>query len=99
MQDNQAATHRWPDNPPPARFIVHVPVTADSLDAAARLARVLARRAATVPGTDPGDMTVSHVDEQIVQHRLFCGLRLPWRRRCGLPSGHDGICQAVVRGS
>ena len=99
VQDNQAATYRWPDNPPPTTFVVHVPVVAGSLEAATRLARVLARRTATVPGTEPAAMTVSHVGDEGVRHQVFCRLALPWRRHCGLPNGHEGACRAVVRGS
>ena len=96
MHDNQPAEHRWPDNPTRARFVVHLPVAAEDLQEAVRLARLLAHRVAPVRGAAPGEATVSHIDEQGVHHRVFCDLPLAWRRRCALPAGHDGRCHGAV---
>lgn len=99
MHDNQPGRQRWPEGRPGARFVVHLPVAAGDLPSAVRLARVLAHRAATLPGAEPGETTVSRADDLDVQHRVFCHLPLAWRRRCGLPAGHHGSCQATARSS
>jgi hypothetical protein len=74
------------------RYVIHLPVIAADLPAAQRLARVVGRWMTVLPMTDPGELTVSAEDEQLVRHRVFCDLRLPSGRRCVLRDGHDGEC-------
>ena len=75
-----------------ARFVVHLPLVAADLPAALRLARVLAHRAATLPGADCDGATVSRYGDQEVSHPVFCNRLLPHSRRCRLTSRHQGPC-------
>ncbi|WDZ86965.1 hypothetical protein [Micromonospora cathayae] len=74
------------------RFVVHLPVVVADLDAAGRLARMVARSLSYLPMVDPGETTVSYEDEQGVRHRVFCDRRVSTGRRCLLAAGHDGDC-------
>lgn len=81
-----------------ARFVVHLPVVASDLAAAARLARALTRTLGHLPQVDPGDTTVSEEDNQGVRHQVFCDRPVPGGRRCLLRPDHDGRCaRRVVR--
>jgi hypothetical protein len=79
------------------RYVIHLPVTANDLTAAQRLARMLARWARILPAADPGDVTVSAEDDQRVHHRVFCDARMPGGRRCLLRADHDGDCSRRLR--
>ncbi|KXK63278.1 hypothetical protein AWW66_04040 [Micromonospora rosaria] len=80
------------------RFVIHLPVVAGDLTGAVRLARVVARWAAVLAQTDPGEITVSYEDGQGVRHRVFCDARLAGGRRCVLRADHDGACTRRVPG-
>ncbi|MEU8405655.1 hypothetical protein AB0C19_05585 [Micromonospora sp. NPDC048842] len=79
------------------RYVIHLPVVANDLAAAQRLARVIGRWMLVLPMTDPGESTVSEEDRQCLRHRVFCDLRLPGGRRCLLHDGHDGNCTRRLR--
>ncbi|MET7373459.1 hypothetical protein [Micromonospora arida] len=79
------------------RYVIHLPVVANDLPAAQRLARVIGRWLLVLPQTDTGETTVSAEDHQNVRHRVFCDLRLPGGRRCLLRDGHDGDCSRCLR--
>ncbi|MFB9236293.1 hypothetical protein ACFFWC_12155 [Plantactinospora siamensis] len=79
------------------RYVIHLPVVVRDVEAARRLARVVARWTAILPQTDPGETTVSAEDDQGVRHRVFCDARLPGGRRCVLPADHDGNCARRLR--
>jgi hypothetical protein len=74
------------------RFVIHLPVVANDLLSAQRLARVVAHWTHVLPQTDPGGTTVSAEDDQNVRHRVFCDRLLAGDRRCLLRAGHDGPC-------
>lgn len=74
------------------RYVIHLPVVANDLPAAQRLARVIDRWMLVLPMVDPGETTVSEEDRQCVRHRVFCDLWMPGGRRCLLRDGHDGDC-------
>ncbi|MEW2427032.1 hypothetical protein AB0877_03365 [Micromonospora sp. NPDC047644] len=79
------------------RYIIHLPVVANDLPAAQRLARVIGRWMLVLPMTDPGETTVSEEDHQLVRHRVFCDRRMPGGRRCVLRDDHDGHCSRRLR--
>ncbi|MER7585929.1 hypothetical protein ABTW72_00145 [Micromonospora sp. NPDC127501] len=79
------------------RYVVHLPVVANDLAAAQRLARVIGRWMLVLPMTDPGETTVSEEDHQLVRHRVFCDLLMPGGRRCLLRADHDGPCSRRLR--
>ncbi len=79
------------------RYVVHLPMVASDLDAAKRLARVIARWSRLLPQVDTGEITVSGEDEQGVHQRIFCDRLLPGGRRCLLRAEHDGPCTRRVR--
>lgn len=74
------------------RFVIHLPVVVADLDAAGRMARMVARSLSYLPMVDPGETTVSYEDEQRVRRRVFCDLPMPNGRRCLLAADHDGDC-------
>lgn len=74
------------------RWVIHLPVVAEDLLSAQRLARVVAHWTQVLPQTDPGGTTVSAEDEQNVQHWVFCDRRMPNGTRCRLRPDHDGGC-------
>ncbi|MEV6800211.1 hypothetical protein AB0M91_17955 [Micromonospora rifamycinica] len=74
------------------RFVVHLPVVAEDLVAARRLARVITRALRFLADIDRGGTTVSREDTQSVHHWVYCDRRLAGRRRCSRPADHDGGC-------
>ena len=74
------------------RFVIHLPVVANDLVSAQRLARVVAHWTHVLPQTDSGSTTVSTEDEQNVQHWVFCDRKMASGLRCLLRPGHDGEC-------
>ncbi|MFX0591268.1 hypothetical protein [Melissospora conviva] len=73
-------------------YVIHLPVRVDDLDAATVLARVLAERLGSLTEFDAGETTISTVDDQTNQLRVFCDLLLPDRSRCPQPYDHSGAC-------
>ncbi|HEY0696532.1 MAG TPA: hypothetical protein VGD43_01840 [Micromonospora sp.] len=73
-------------------YVIHLPIRADDIQAATRLAYSVAGSLAFLPELDPGETTVSTVDDQNNRHRVFCDLPLPDRSRCPQPFDHPGPC-------
>ena len=73
-------------------YVIHLPVRVDDLDAATLLARVLAERLGGHTEFDAGETTISTVDDQTNQLRVFCDLLLPDRSRCPQRYDHSGPC-------
>ncbi|MFI1194247.1 hypothetical protein ACH4T9_13440 [Micromonospora sp. NPDC020750] len=79
------------------RFVIHLPVVANDLLSAQRLARVVAHWTHVLPQTEAGGTTVSAEDDQNVRHRVFCDRILSGGRRCLLRPDHDGGCSRRPR--
>jgi hypothetical protein len=79
------------------RYVIHLPIVANDLPAAQRLARVVGRRLLVLPWTEPGGTTVSAEDDQNLRHWVFCDAMTPGGRRCLLPADHDGPCSWQLR--
>ncbi|RZU75517.1 hypothetical protein EV384_4061 [Micromonospora kangleipakensis] len=79
------------------RYVIHLPVVANDLPAAQRLARVVGCWLLVLPQADPGETTVSAEDDQNVRHRVYCDLLMPGGRRCLLRADHDGPCARRLR--
>ncbi|WP_409072970.1 hypothetical protein [Micromonospora chalcea] len=77
------------------RWIIHLPTTLTSRDAAADLAAALARSLGHLDAVDFGETTLSEEDAQHVRYRVWCDVRLPDGGRCGLRNGHGGSCGAT----
>lgn len=74
------------------RFLIELPVLADDLLAAARVARVVARSLSFHHLVECDEVTVTVDDHPAVRHTAFCPRRLPNGRRCLLRPDHDGPC-------
>ncbi|MEH0827964.1 MULTISPECIES: hypothetical protein [unclassified Micromonospora] len=77
------------------RWIIHLPTTLTSRDAADELAAALARSLGHLDAVDFGEMTLSEEDAQHLRYRVWCDVRLPGGGRCGQRDGHDGSCGAM----
>ncbi|MEU7710859.1 hypothetical protein ACGF5H_20090 [Micromonospora chalcea] len=77
------------------RWIIHLPTTLTSQDAAADLAAALARSLGHLNAVDFGESTLSEEDAQHVRYRVWCDARLPDGGRCGQRDGHGGSCGAT----
>ena len=80
------------------RWIIHLPTTLTSLDAAANLATALRDSLGHIPTLDFGETTLSEEDRQHLRHRVWCDARLGGGRRCQLRDGHDGSCGTAREG-
>ncbi|MFI6230103.1 hypothetical protein ACIBCR_22670 [Micromonospora echinospora] len=74
------------------RFLIQLPVAADDLTTAARVARVIARSLSFHHLVECDEATVAMVDHPAVRHPAFCLRQLPSGRRCLLRPAHDGKC-------
>ncbi|MBY8872330.1 hypothetical protein K7640_10815 [Micromonospora sp. PLK6-60] len=74
------------------RWVVHLPTTLTSREAAAGLAAVLRQSLAHVEAIDFAETTLSEEDAQHLRHRVWCDTRLDGGRRCGLGHRHPGRC-------
>ncbi|WP_416902028.1 hypothetical protein [Micromonospora echinospora] len=74
------------------RFLIQLPVTADDLTTAVRVARVIARSLSFHEMVECDEATVAAVDHPAVRHPAFCPQRLANGRRCLLRPRHDGEC-------
>ncbi|BCL14486.1 hypothetical protein [Micromonospora sagamiensis] len=74
------------------RFLIQLPVTADDLATAVRVARVIARSLSFRQLVECDEATVAAVDHPAVRHPVFCPGQLPTGRRCLLRPDHDGEC-------
>ncbi|MGI5148322.1 hypothetical protein ACQEVC_18430 [Plantactinospora sp. CA-294935] len=79
------------------RFVLHLPFTANSLDAAKLFARTAGRSLAFLSQVDVPETTLSEEDNQGVRHRVFCDRLLTGGRRCALRADHPNDCTAVGR--
>ncbi|MFE9186274.1 hypothetical protein ACFYMB_23450 [Micromonospora haikouensis] len=75
------------------RFLIQLPVVADDLDIAARVARVIARSLSFHRLVECDEVTVVATDDDpAVSHAAFCPRHLPTGCRCLLRPDHDGPC-------
>ncbi|OZV79613.1 hypothetical protein CA850_16140 [Micromonospora echinospora] len=74
------------------RFLIQLPVAADDLTTAVRVARVIARSLSFHNLVACDEATVATVDQPVVRHPAFCPGQLPNGRRCLLRPDHDGEC-------
>ncbi|MEO3779726.1 hypothetical protein ABGB16_23375 [Micromonospora sp. B11E3] len=74
------------------RYLVQLPVVADDLTTAVRVARVVARSLSFHNLVECDDATVATVDHPGVRHPAFCPRHLANGRRCLLRPEHDGPC-------
>ncbi|MDG4789078.1 hypothetical protein O7626_24630 [Micromonospora sp. WMMD1102] len=77
------------------RFVLHLPFTASSLEAAKRFARTAGRSLAFLTQLDVPETTVSEEDNQGVRHRIYCDRLLTGGRRCALRAEHPNDCTTV----
>ncbi|MBO4207447.1 hypothetical protein [Micromonospora echinofusca] len=82
-----------------AGYVIHLPVRVDDLAAATGLACTVAVSLGYMSELDPGETTVSTVDDQNNRHRVFCDLLLPDRSRCPQRYNHRGPCGEPPAGS
>ena len=74
------------------RYLVQLPVNADDLAAAIRVARAIARSLSIHNLIEYAQITVTTADRPEDQHPVFCPRQLPDGRRCLLRPDHDGPC-------
>ncbi|WDZ85781.1 hypothetical protein [Micromonospora cathayae] len=74
------------------RFLIQLPVVADDLDTAARVARVIARSLSFHRLVECDEATVAAADDPVVRQAAFCPRLLPSGCRCLLRPDHDGPC-------
>ncbi|PWR12090.1 hypothetical protein DKT68_04010 [Micromonospora acroterricola] len=74
------------------RWIIHLPTTLTSLDAAAILATALRDSLDHVTAIDFGETTLSEEDRQFLRTRVWCDARLDGAGRCRRRDGHAGAC-------
>lgn len=74
------------------RFLIQLPVAADDLATAVRVARVIARSLSFHNLVEYDQATVTTVDHPAVRHAAFCPRQVPNGRRCLLRPDHDGPC-------
>ncbi|MFG1952365.1 hypothetical protein [Micromonospora sp. NPDC048830] len=74
------------------RYLVQLPVVADDLATAVRVARVVARSLSFHNLVECDEATVSAADHPGVRQPAFCPGRLANGRRCLLRPDHDGPC-------
>ncbi|MEH1013710.1 hypothetical protein V6U90_11455 [Micromonospora sp. CPCC 206060] len=80
-------------------YVIHLPVRVDDLAAATGLACTVAVSLGFMSELDPGETTVSTVDDQNNRHRVFCDLLLSDRSRCPQRYNHRGPCGEPPAGS
>jgi hypothetical protein len=76
------------------RWILHLPTTLTSSEAAVDLAVALQQSLGHVSVLDLGEVTLSEEDRQLLRMRVWCGLPLPdGAGKCALRDGHPGDCE------
>ncbi|MEH1013516.1 hypothetical protein V6U90_10430 [Micromonospora sp. CPCC 206060] len=75
------------------RWVVHLPTTVTSLDAAMSLVERIRDCLGHVDVIDFGAATLSDKDRLMVRHQVFCDRPLDDLRRCGLRHEHAGVCR------
>ncbi len=74
------------------RYLIQLPVAADDLATAVRVARVIARSLSFHNLVECDNANVAAEDNPAVRHPAFCPQRLDSGRRCLLRPDHDGPC-------
>lgn len=74
------------------RWVIHLPTTLTSLDAAVALAVALRDSLGHVTAVDFGETTLSEEDRQFLRTRIWCDARLDGPDRCRRRDAHDGPC-------
>ncbi|QGN46591.1 hypothetical protein ACN26Y_09975 [Micromonospora sp. WMMD558] len=77
------------------RWIIHLPTTLTSQDAAITLAEALRDSLGHVTVLDFGEATLSEEDRQFLRTRVWCDHRLPGGLRCTRRADHHGDCSAA----
>jgi hypothetical protein len=78
------------------RWILHLPTTLTSSEAAVDLAVALRESLGHVSVLDLGELTLSEEDRQMLRLRVWCDAPLPDDAgRCPLRDGHPGPCEAA----
>lgn len=80
------------------RWIIHLPTTLTSIDAAVTLAVVLRDSLGHVNAIDFGETTLSEEDRQFLRTRIWCDARLDGAGRCRRRDDHDGPCGPTEEG-
>ena len=80
------------------RWIIHLPTTLTSPDAAADLAAALRESLSHVTALDFGETTLSEEDTQHLRRRVWCDARLDGSQRCQLRDRHPGSCGTAPEG-
>ncbi|MEV4545077.1 hypothetical protein [Micromonospora echinaurantiaca] len=80
------------------RWVVHLPTTLTSLDAATELAVALRDSLGHVTAVDFGETTLSEEDRQFLRTRVWCDARLDGPGRYRRPNAHDGPCATAGDG-
>jgi hypothetical protein len=76
------------------RWILHLPTTVTTSQAAVALAVALRRSLAHLPMLDLAEVTLSEEHRQLLRMRVWCGLPLPdGSGPCVLRDGHAGDCK------
>jgi hypothetical protein len=79
------------------RWILHLPTTLTSSEAAVDLAVALRQSLAHVSVLDLGELTLSEEDRQLLRLRVWCDAPLPdGTGRCALRDDHPGPCEATT---
>ncbi|MER7165237.1 DivIVA domain-containing protein [Micromonospora sp. NPDC000207] len=74
------------------RWVVHLPTTSTSREAAAALVGVLRGSWGHLPTIDFGEATLSPEDHQSARTRVWCDARVAGSRRCPRIADHPGPC-------
>jgi hypothetical protein len=77
------------------RWVLHLPTTLTSFDAAVELVEQLRESLVHVPVIDFQGATLAEKDRVMVRHPVYCDVLLPGRRHCGLRYDHAGPCVPV----
>ncbi|GAB3809732.1 hypothetical protein GCM10027605_46000 [Micromonospora zhanjiangensis] len=78
------------------RWILHLPTTLTSPEAAEELAVTMRESLSHVSVLDLAEITLSAEDTQLLRRRVWCGLPLPDSAgNCDRRDGHEGPCLDV----
>lgn len=97
-RDVSPGPRRGADHEEAPGYVIHLPVRVCTAASAVDLAYTVAAVLAALPEVDPGETTVSTVDDQNNRRHVFCDLPLPDRTRCSRPFAHPGACGGAEPG-